>query len=142
MTKLDIDTLVKALNNETNEQVIETDYKSITQKKKEVLQNIGISRENIGVLLRKLKVYRYIDGAHEIEYGRYIRWISLKDPTQLHLTSGGIVCEIKVETPGIQVVCKNNMNRMFQINLSENLVFQRLTEQERVLLSALQYISE
>lgn len=142
MTKIDIDTLVKALNNETNEQVIETDYKSITQKKKEILQNIGITDESIKVLLRKLKVYRYIDGAHEIEYGRYIRWISLKDPTQLYLTSGGIVCEIKVETSGIQVVCKNNMNRMFQINLSENLVFQRLTEQERVLLSALQYISE
>ena len=29
---------VKALNNETNEQVIETDYKSITQKKKEILR--------------------------------------------------------------------------------------------------------
>jgi hypothetical protein len=142
MTRLDIDSLVKALNNETNEQVIETDYKSITQKKKEILQNIGISHEDIKVLLRKLKVYRYIDGAHEIEYGRYIRWISLKDPTQLRLTSGGIVCEIKVETTGIQVVCKNNMNRIFQINLSENLVFQHLTEQERVLLSALQYLNE
>jgi len=142
MTRLDIDSLVKALNNETNEQVIETDYKSITQKKKEILQNIGISHEDIKVLLRKLKVYRYIDGAHEIEYGRYIRWISLKDPTQLRLTSGGIVCEIKVETTGIQVVCKNNMNRIFQINLSENLVFQHLTEQERVLLSAIQCLSE
>ena len=58
------------------------------------------------------------------------------------MTNGGIVCEIKVCDDGIHVVCKNNMNRMFQLNLSENLVFQRLNDQERVLLAALQYLNE
>jgi hypothetical protein len=76
-----------------------------------------------------------------MRYGSYIRWISLKDPDNLKLTNGGIVCEMKVGETGIVVVCKNRFNRFFQLNMNENLIFQKLSDQEQVLLSALDFIN-
>ncbi len=32
---------------------------------------------------------------------------------------------------------KNRMNRFFQINLDENLIFQKLTDQEKIILYAI-----
>lgn len=139
---LDVHSLVKALDNENNQSLMDLDYKKISNEKNSVLVNLGLPRSDRVELVRKLKNYRYIDGAHDLQYGHYIRWVSLRDPSRIKLTNGGIVCEIKVCDEGIHVVCKNNMNRMFQINLSENLVFQRLNDQERVLLAALQYLND
>ena len=38
-------------------------------------------------------------------------------------------------------IMKNNMNRLFQINLDENLIFQRLTEQEKIILYAIDIVN-
>lgn len=140
-SSLDVHSLIKALDNENNQALMDLDYKKISSEKNAVLDNLGLPREERIAIIRKLKCYRYIDGAHDLQYGHYIRWISLRDPSRIRLTNGGLVCEIKVCDEGIHVVCKNNMNRMFQLNLSENLVFQRLTDQERVLLAALQHLN-
>ena len=141
-SSLDVHSLIKALDNENNQSLMELDCKKISNEKKAVFDNLGLPRDEKVNLLRKLKYYRYIDGAHDLQYGHYIRWVSLRNPAHIKLTNGGIVCEIKVCDEGIHVVCKNNMNRMFQLNLSENLVFQRLSDQERVLLAALQYLND
>ena len=52
---------------------------------------------------------------------------------------GGVLCEIKVED-NINLVFKNFMNRYFQINMEENLLFQKLSDQERVILYALDHL--
>ena len=48
---------------------------------------------------------------------------------------------MKVGDDGIIIVCKNRMNRFFSFKMNETLIFQRLTEQEQVLLSALDYLN-
>ena len=37
---------------------------------------------------------------------------------------------------------KNNMNRFFQINLDENLIFQKLTDQEKIILYAIDIVNK
>ena len=37
----------------------------------------------------------------------------------------------------IYITVKNNINRLFKLKLSENLVFQKLMQQEQVILSAM-----
>ena len=76
-----------------------------------------------------------------IRYGAYIRWISLKDPANIKLTNGGIICDIKVND-GIQIRCKNNQHRFFQLKMGECLIFQKLSDQEQILLSAMDYLQE
>lgn len=141
MTELNIEKLLSALEDDDNVELLELDFKKIEIEKKDILDKLELPKKQQNVLLKKLRQYRYIDELPGMKYGSYIRWISLKNPENLKLTNGGIVCEMKVGDKGIVIVCKNNFNRFFQLNMTETLIFQKLTEQELVLLSALEYIN-
>lgn len=141
MSGLDIEKLLSALEDEENADLLELDMKKIAEEKSDILNKLELPKKKQNDLLKKLKHYRYIDELPGMKYGSYIRWISLKNPENLRLTNGGIVCEMKVGDNGIVIVCKNNFNRFFQLNMTETLIFQKLNEQELVLLSALDYIN-
>ena len=51
---------------------------------------------------------------------------------------------MKITDDGVFCVCKNFgfPARHFQISMDKNLIFQRLTDQEQVLLSALDHLSK
>ena len=138
---MDIDKLLHALNNEGNEAIVDLDYIKIAKAKNDILQQLNLPRAELIALQTKLKPYRYIDDLADIKYGSYIRWISLKNPSAIKLTNGGIICDIKAPTQNdIIIKCKNRMNNIFQIKMSEVILFQKLTEQEQVILSALKLI--
>lgn len=137
----DIDTLSKALDNEENEELLNLDNSKIKCIKNDILQKLGLPTSKLKAYHKTLKNYRYIDELPGIRYGAYIRWISLRDPANIKLTNGGIICDIKVEDC-IHIVCKNNMNRFFEIKMGECLIFQKLSEQEQILLSAMDYLHE
>ena len=141
MTELNIEKLLSALEDDDNAELLELDFKKIEIEKTDILDKLQLPKKQQNELLKKLKQYRFIDELPGMKYGSYVRWISLKNPENLKLTNGGIVCEIKVGDKGIVIVCKNNFNRFFQLNMTETLIFQKLTEQELVLLSALEYIN-
>lgn len=141
MSELNIEKLLSALEDEDNAELMELDFKKIELDKKDILDKLELPKKQEKDILNKLKHYRYIDELPGMKYGNYVRWISLKNPENLKLTNGGIVCEMKVGDKGIVIVCKNNFNRFFQLNMTETLIFQKLTEQELVLLSALEYIN-
>ena len=148
--QLDMEKLVKALDNDNNQNIVdnELDYKKINQAKNDILQQLQLSRDSLKIMHKQLKAYRYIDSMEEVRYGSYIRWIKLNNPEDIKLTNGGIVVDIKVfkyEEEGIDevhLVCRNRMNRLFQIKLNENIVFQKLNDQEQVLLSAMEYLNK
>ena len=141
MSELNIEKLLSALEDEDNAELMELDFKKIELEKEDILGKLELPKKQQKDILKKLRLYRYIDELPGMKYGSYVRWISLKDPENLKLTNGGIVCEMKVGDKGIVIVCKNNFNRFFQLNMTETLIFQKLTEQELVLLSALEYIN-
>ena len=138
---MDIEKLKHALENESNEEFLKTDSKKISTMKNNILQKLALPREKLKKFHKTLKEYRFIDELPELEYGRYIRWINLMQPDNIKLTTGGVVCDIKVEDEGVIVVCKNFMNIYFQLNMNETLIFQKLTDQEKVILSALDYLN-
>ncbi len=141
MTELNVETLLNALENEDNENILQLDHQKISKMKNDILQRLRLPREKLKQYNKSLKNYRFIDELPELHYGSYIRWITIKNPENIKLTNGGIVCEMKVGDEGIVVVCKNRMNRFFSLKMNETLIFQRLTEQEQVLLSALDYLN-
>ena len=139
---IDSDQLEKAFNNEENAQLLDLTNKKIETVKIKMLNKLNLSKKQFKEISKKLENYRYIDELPELKYGSFIRWISLKNPEVIKLSNGGLVMEIKIDLSGIKIVCKNNMNRFFQINMNENLIFQKLNNQESVLLSALDYINQ
>ena len=134
--------LLKSLDNENNSSIGNLNSRIIKTIKNDYLQQLQLSRENIKELHIKLKEYRYVDDLTDIQYGRYIRWINLKDPLKIYLTNGGIVIDIKIHHNGIQLVCKNFINKKFQIKIDECFIFQKLTDQEKTILCALDYLDK
>ena len=128
--------LQTALENENNQNITKYSIDIIKKEKSEILEELCLPKREQAFLTKRLKGYRYINDLDDITVGRYIRWINLTRPEAIKLTNGGIICEIKIED-GTYIVCKNNMNRLFQINFDENLIFQKLTDQESIILMAL-----
>ena len=86
--------------------------------------------------MKKLNNYRYIDAINELNYGSYIRWIDISNPEELILNKGALFCELSITDNGIYIICKSFKNKHFKIKMDENLVFQKLSNQESVLLCA------
>ena len=114
-------------------------YSSFNQMKNDSLQRLALPRETLKKYNKALKYYRYVDELQELNFGAYIRWINLTNPENIKLTNGGVVCDIKVGDE-ITILCRNKMNYMFQLKFASCLIFQKLTDEEKVLLSALKYL--
>lgn len=138
---IDIQSLMSALDDDDNESLMKLDTRTVKAAKNDMLQKLNLPRDKLKKLHKQLEEYRYVDEMNELKYGAYIRWIPLRDPNKIKLTNGGIICDILVKDSGIHVVCRNNMQRMFQIKLVECMVFQKLSYQEKVLLSVMDYLN-
>lgn len=137
---MDVANLLHALSNDNNETVLELDYATIAKHKNELLQQLNLPKEELIKLHKQLKLYRCVNTLEDLRFGGYVRWISLKNPERIKLTNGGIVCDIQEKQDDIIVKCKNKMNMLFQFKLAEILLFQKLSDQEEVILKALKYL--
>jgi hypothetical protein len=139
---LDVDRLLNALENENNESLLDLNKEKISTMKNDILQKLNIKNDKLKLFHKKLKLYRYVDNVEDINYGSFIRWISLKTPNDIKLTNGGIVCDMKTKDESIYIICKNSLNRFFTLTLEENIIFQKLSNQEEVILSAMNYLNK
>ena len=141
---MDVNKLLKALDDEKNESLINFTTDKIKEMNLNILKELQLPKSETLSLLKKLKDYKYVDEMNELKYGTFIRWIPLEDPENIHLTQGAIFCEMKIKEDGVYCVCKNYgfKSRYFQLSFDKNLIFQKLTEQEMVLLSALDHLSK
>ena len=129
------------MDNDINEGIQKYNSNLIKQIKNDYLQKLLLPREKLKLFHSKLKDYRYVDDLSDIQYGRYIRWIKLNDPSKIILSNGGVIIDIKILQNGIHVVCKNFNNQRFQIKIDECYIFQKLTDQEKIILFALDHVN-
>ena len=141
MNDNEIEYLEKALNNDNNENITNLSFKDVNEKKEHIFKELKFNKSETKKMLKKLEDYRYIDELPELQEGRYIRWINITNPDNLRLTNGGVLCEIKIED-SIILLLKNNINRIFQVDMDKALIFQRFSLQEKVILYALDYVNK
>jgi len=134
--------LLQALDNEGNDTIMGLTSQKIKADKNDILQKLQFKREGLKKIHKKLKNYRYCNTVEDLRYGFYIRWISLKDPEDIYLTNGGIICEMKIIKKGLHLICKNNYNQLMQIPFDESIIFQKLSNQEMVILDILNYLNK
>lgn len=137
-----VNDLLKALDNENNQDIIHLNKQKIQTIKNDILQKLQLSRDNLKNFHKKLKQYRYVTDLVDLKEGTFIRWIKLTNPDTIYLTNGGIVVNTRITNKGINIVCKNNYNRMFQIKFDECLIFQKLTNQELVILDVMEHLEK
>jgi len=142
MAELNVNKLLGALENETNSSIMNMTSAKIKDIKNNMIQRLQLDRTTLKTFHKKLKDYRYCSDMNDLQYGFYIRWISLKNPDNLKLTTGGIIVDIDIISDCVQIRIKNNMNRIFQIKLDESMIFQKITPQEYVILGVLDYLEK
>ena len=142
MSDQEINKLLLALENESNSSIMNMTTSKIKTIKNNMLQKLGLNREELKEMHKKLKHYRYCSDMQDVQYGYYIRWIPLKNPENLKLTNGGILMDIDIINNCVQLKVKLLNHRIIQIKFDECIIFQKLSHQERVILGVLDYLEK
>ena len=134
--------LLKTLENETNASVLDLTNSDIKTHKNNILQMAQIKGKELKEYHKKLKNYRYVRGMHDLQYGCYIRWIPLKNPENIYLTRGAIITNLDIVDDGILIQCKTVFGRIFNIKYEECIIFQKITNDEKILLKILDILNK
>ena len=139
---IDIDNLLKVVQKEENQGLINTNFSEIKKIKNDILQKLQLTKNDLKDLHKKLSKYRYIDEISDLRFGSFIRYIPINDPENMHLARGGILCDIIINDDGVNLTFKTFTHQHFQIKMQECLLFQKLSHEEHILLSAIEYIQK
>jgi hypothetical protein len=140
--KFNVETLLKAVHNEDNKKLMSTSFSDLKTIKNDILQQLQLTGEEMKEVHKKLKEYRYVDEIADLKFGSYIRYIPICDPENMILAKGGVLCDIIINDEGVNLTFKNFMHQHFQIKMQECLLFQKLSNEEKVLLSAIEYLNK
>jgi hypothetical protein len=144
--ELNVAKLLEALDVETNENIMNLTTAKIKEMNLKILKELRLSKKDTLELLTKLNGYKYVDEMNDLKSGTYLRWIPIlnEEIQGYYLTKGAVFCELKVTDEGLNLVLKNYgfSNKHFTIKMDDNIVFQKLTSQELVILSALDHLSD
>lgn len=140
--KFNVETLLKAVHNEENKKLMSTSFSDLKTIKNDILQQLQLTGEEMKDIHKKLKDYRYVDEIADLKFGSYIRYISICDPENMILAKGGVLCDIIINDEGVNLTFKNFIHQHFQIKMQECLLFQKLSNEEKVLLSAIEYLNK
>lgn len=141
---MDVNKLLKALDDETNENLLDFTSEKMKEMNLKIIKELQLPRNQTLDIMKKLRDYKYVDEMNDLKYGTYIRWIPINNPNIIILTKGAIFCEMKITDDGVFLVCKNYgySSKHFQLKMDTNLIFQKLTTQEQILLSALDHLAK
>ena len=138
----DINKIMLALENNENSSIIDLDSSKIKEIKNNILQKLQLDRVTLKSFHKKLKNYRYCSDLSDLKVGNYIRWVSLKNPEKLNLTNGAFFVDYIFNNKMMKIICRSSRGRTFQIKFDEVIIFQKLNNEESVILSVLDYLKK
>ena len=139
---MNIELLQQALENDDNLNIINTNIQEIKRKKNEILQELGLKREDLKSYHKKLNGYMYVDNIKDLKYGRTIRWINLNKIDAIKITNGALLCDIKILDRGLALVLKGYAQNYITLYLNENIIFQKINAEEEIILKAVNYLNK
>ena len=135
--------LSKALDNVQNNIFLKLSSDKIKKQQIKIFKDLKMSQTIIQSYLSKLEGYRYVDEINQIKRGSYIRWVDLNDSPNFVLQRGGSICDVLITDTSTLIKCRNNYgNSFFHVRMDECIIFQKLTTEEKLILSAMDYLNE
>ena len=92
---------------------------------------------------QKLHMYRVIENPYDLKHNQLIRWIPLRSlEARPYVTLGGTLFRVRenIEDKMHIVTIRNIKRFVFNIRFELNVVFQRLSNEELMILRAVEYI--
>jgi hypothetical protein len=142
---LDVNAILAAMTKEDNATIANMTFKQIEARRCEILSSLELPTEKYDVFCKKLQMYRVIERPQDLRHGQLLRWIPLRSLSQNpYLTLGGTIFNIKQNiTDGLhQVTIRNVKGFVYQIKFELNVMFQRLSKDELLILRAVDYVSD
>jgi len=140
---MDINAILSAMNKTENNTIANLTLKKIAARRHEILSSMNLTPEKMAEFERKLPMYRVIENPYDLKHNQLIRWIPLRSlETRPYITLGGTLFRVR-ENPeeGVHVVTIRNVKRfVFNIKFELNVVFQRLSQEELLILRAVEYV--
>tara|TARA_A100001015_G_C14370486_1_gene474014 strand:+ start:80 stop:496 length:417 start_codon:yes stop_codon:yes gene_type:complete len=136
-----MDLIQELLENVESSELSDTNYGMIKSDINDILQKIHYKDIKDG--LKRLKNYRFCSDINDLRIGRYIRYISLeqKKGDNLVIKNGGIIINIKKSKNDILIICRGiAKNMFFSLKFSSNIIFQKLTDDEIIILDTIKYM--
>ena len=100
-------------------------------------KRIVLANEQLSLYVAALKGYKYIDELQDMNEGSFIRWVHLE---RRKLTNGAFLVRVDIRDDGIYLLMRNSFNKMFSIWADECLIFQKMTAQEKIVLTAMNHV--
>lgn len=158
---IDIDKMLESIENEKNDYLENKTMDSVTQEICDKIGYLSIPDESKESICKKLIGYRYVDEIHELHKGKVTAWIRIRKSVaqellekqsvgaetpyivQPKLSGTGILVNIKFADRGTNVVISNPPNHRFtQYRFDDCLTFQKMTEEEQLILMAYEYLDK
>jgi hypothetical protein len=142
---LDVNAILNAMNKHENSTIANLTLKKIAQRRREILSSLNLPTEKMEDFDRRLQMYRVIEDTRDLKHTQLLRWIPLRSlETKPYLTIGGTLFNVKVRPEdGLHQVTIRNVKRfVFQIKFELNVVFQRLSREELLILRAVEYVDD
>jgi hypothetical protein len=142
---LDVNAILAAMTKEDNATIANMTFKQIETRRCEILSSLELPTEKYDVFCKKLQMYRVIERPQDLRHGQLLRWIPLRSLSQNpYLTLGGTIFNVKQNiTDGLhQVTIRNVKGFVYQIKFELNVMFQRLSKDELLILRAVDYVSD
>ena len=147
--KMNIEDVLHSFDNDRNLSISKLTYDKINNMKYNMLERLGMNDNELESMLHKLADYRYVEELQDIQHGAFIRYIPLTSKSKngdnnsdIILKNGGFICDIKILGSGVHLLCRNHFRKIFQLKLDEVLIFQKLSNQEEIILSVFDYLSK
>ena len=135
-------TMEQIISELDNKNLLHLNSSKIKEMKNNVLQKLYLSRDELLKYHKVLSKYRYVDELDEIKIGSYIRKFNLKNIENLKLTNGGILIDVQPGINDINLICKNNRNKIFTLSINKSIIFQKINYQEELLIKIVDYIQK
>ena len=144
---MNIEDVLHSLDNDRNLSISKLTYDKINNMKYNMLERLGINDDELESMLHKLADYRYVEELQDIQHGAFIRYVPLTSKNgqkegEIVLKNGGFICEVKILGSGVHLLCRNHFRKIFQLKLDEVLIFQKLSNQEEIILSVFDYLAK
>jgi hypothetical protein len=140
---LDVNAILSAMNKTENNTIANTTLKKIHARRHEILASMNLTPEKLAEFERKLHMYRVIENPYDLKHNQLIRWIPLRSlEARPYVTLGGTLFRVRenVEDKMHIVTIRNIKRFVFNIRFELNVVFQRLSQEELLILRVLEYI--
>ncbi len=141
--QLDVNAILSAMTKTENSLIANMTLPKIAARRQEVLATMNLTPEKFEEFERKLHMYRVIEHPDELKHNQLIRWIPLRSlETRPYVTLGGCLFRVKYnEEEALHIVTLRNVKKfVFNIKFELNAVFQRLSQEELLILRAVEYV--